>query len=67
MKTSNLSIGQKAVFNYDRSYMTTQRTRNHDGQAVTVVSEAWMAQGHTFITVENEFNTIFPVMVQELN
>lgn len=66
MKTSNFTIGQKAVFNYDRAYMTTQITRNHDGEVVIVKDTAWQAQGHTYITVENQFNTIYPVMIQEL-
>ena len=59
-------IGQKAVFNYDRNYMTTQTTRNHDGEIVTIKDTAWKAQGHIYITVENEHNVIYPVMVQEL-
>lgn len=59
-------IGQKAVFNYDRSYMTTEQTRNHDGEIVTIKDKPWQAQGHTYITVENQYNTIYPVMIQEL-
>ena len=66
MKNLNFQIGQKAVFNYDRKYMTTERTRNHDGEAVTIIGIAWKAQGHTYITVENKHNTIYPVMIQEL-
>lgn len=66
MKNTNLKIGQKAVFNYDRSYMTTERTRKHDGETVTIISLAWQAQGHTYINVENEFNGIYTVMVHEL-
>ena len=66
MIDSNFQIGQKAVFNYDRKYMTTQTTRNHDGEVVTIKDAAWQAQGHTYITVENEHNTIYPVMIQEL-
>lgn len=58
--------GQKAVFNYDRNYMTTQRTRNHDGEIVTVTSDVWEDRGLSFVTVENQHNTIYPVMIQEL-
>lgn len=64
MKT--FRIGEKAVFNYDRKYMTTERTRNHDGEVVTIKDVAWEAQGHTYITVENAHNTIYQVMIQEL-
>ena len=63
---STFQIGQKAIFNYDRSYMSTETTRNHDGEVVTVISAPWEAQGHTYITVENAYNTIYPVMIQEL-
>ena len=66
MTTSKFQIGQKVIFSYDRNYMTTQQTRNHDNEIVTVKDSAWEAQGHTYITVENEFNAIFPVMIQEL-
>lgn len=66
MKTLNLTIGQKAIFSYDRNYMTTERTRNHDGEIVTIKDKAWEAQGHTYITVENQHNAIYPVMIQEL-
>jgi hypothetical protein len=66
MNTSNFTIGQKAVFNYDRKYITTQTTRTHDGEVVTIKDVSWEAQGHTYITVENEHNTIYPVMIQEL-
>jgi hypothetical protein len=66
MTNSNFQIGQKAVFNYDRNYMTTERTRNHDGEVVTIIDSVWEAQGHTYITVENAHNTIYPVMIQEL-
>ena len=66
MKNTNFKIGQKAIFNYDRKYMTTANTRNHDNEVVTVKDAAWEAQGHIYITVENEHNTIYPVMIQEL-
>jgi len=62
----NYTIGQKAVFNYDRNYITSQQTRNHDGEVVTISSKPWEAQGKTYITVENQWNTIYPVMIQEL-
>ena len=64
--TTKFEIGQKAVFNYDRRYMTTETTRSHDGEIVTVKDNSWEAQGHTYITVENQHNTIYPVMIQEL-
>ena len=66
MTNTIFQIGQKAVFMYDRKFITTQTTRNHDGELVTVKDAAWTAQGHTYITVENEHNTIYPVMIQEL-
>ena len=66
MKNSNFEIGQKAVFNYDRKYITSAQTRSHDGEIVTIISAAWEAQGHTYITVENNSHTIYPVMIQEL-
>lgn len=66
MTNSNFQIGEKAVFNYDRKYMTTQTTRNHDGEVVIVKDVSWEAQGHIYITVENEHNAIYPVMIQEL-
>jgi len=66
MTTSNFKIGQKAVFNYDRKYMTTEQTRNHDGEVVTIIQSAWDAQGHTYLVVENAFYGIYPVMIQEL-
>lgn len=66
MKKNQFEIGQKAVFNYDRNYMTTQAIRNHDGEIVTIKDTAWNAQGKTYITVENQHNTIYPVMIQEL-
>lgn len=61
-----MKIGTVAKFSYDRSYMTTQRTRNHDGETVTVISEPFVSAGLTFVTVENQFNSIYPVMTQEL-
>lgn len=66
MKNSNFAIGQKAIFNYDRSYMTTQEKRNHDGETVTVLRDAWNAQGHTYMVVENARNCIYPVLIHEL-
>jgi hypothetical protein len=67
MKAVNFQIGQKAIFSYDRNYMTNQQTRSHDGEIVTIKDSQWEAQGHTYITVENEFNAIYPVMIQELS
>ena len=66
MSTLNFQIGQKAVFNYDRNYMTSKQTRSHDKEIVTIKDTAWQSAGLTFITVENKFNCIYPVMVQEL-
>ena len=66
METTKFQIGQKAKFNYDRNFITTQTTRNHDGEIVTIKDNAWSAQGHIYITVENAYNTIYPVMIQEL-
>lgn len=66
MTKQNFKIGEKCIFNYDRKYMTDERTRSHDGEKVKIVSDAWEAQGHTYITVENDYNGIYPVMVQEL-
>jgi len=66
MENVKFQIGQKVVFHYDRNFMTTQSVRNHDGEIVTIIDKPWNAQGHTYITVVNEFNTIYPVMIQEL-
>ena len=37
MSQSIFTIGQKAVFNYDRKYMTDKRTRSHDGEIVAII------------------------------
>jgi hypothetical protein len=64
---TTINKGQKAVFNYDRNYMTNERTRRHDGETVTVTSEIWEDKGKFFVTVENEHHAIYPVMIQELS
>jgi hypothetical protein len=67
MENLKFKIGQTVVFNYDRNYMTTEKTRKHDGEIVTIIREQYEAQGKTYLVVENQYNGIYPVMIQELS
>lgn len=59
--------GKKAVFNYSRNHMTTERYRRHDNEIVTVLCEPWVDRGNRFVSVENKFNGIYACLLSELS
>ena len=65
MSQSTFTIGQKAVFNYDRKYMTDKRTRSHDGEIVAII-KLFQVNGNEWAEVENTHHAIYPCMIQEL-
>jgi hypothetical protein len=67
---TQLTIGQKCTYNYDRNFMTTAQQRKRDGITVIVDSEIQESGNNNQLWVWVKFGIsncgLMPVMIQEL-